>query len=230
MIGRALLVTLLLTLAWLAWQRPAPAPTPSPVRASIPAVPPDIARPVVETETSAVPEAADELWRVVTHRLITPDAAKTLGEQLTELQLAPLRIESRESITLHAFDNPERFGTLAEALQIKSDWLQGGIDAFVIEEEEGRFLVGLGRFYQIEHAEKMQDRLRATGRPYSYQKRTIPIPIVRFTFAPGNKAAAERLWQQLEAAGIMMPVLMPEERFQELYGNAAEYKISETVE
>ena len=228
MIGRALLVILLLGLAWLAWQRPAPAPTPMPVRASVPAAP-TFVKPQIEEEAPAADEPV-QLWRVVTHRLITPDAAKTLGKQLRELQLEPFKIESRELVTLHAFDNPERLETLASARQVKNEWLENEIDAFVIEEKDGRYLVGLGRFYQIEHAERMQDRLRATGRAYSYKRRTIPIPVVRFTFAPGNKAEVDKLWQQLEAAGIMMPVSMPEERFQELYGDAAKYKISEAVE
>lgn len=224
-----MLVMLLAGLAWLAWQRPAPAPTPLPVRAAIPALPAAAAD--TRTREAGRPESADrELWRVVTHRLVTPAAATTLQRQLQQMQLNPLVLTSRESVTLHVFDDPDRFDTAVEARQRKESWLQNRIDAFVIEDEDGLYMVGLGRFYQVEHAEEVQDRLRSTGMSYSYRRRTIPIPIFRFTFAAGHKQQAERLWKQLQAAGIMMPVLMPEDRFQELYGNPAVYKIGETVE
>ena len=230
MLGRAILVILFAGLAWLAWQKPAPAPESAPVRAVIP-VPPAQSIETNSIETEQPTEPADkQLWRVVTHRLVTPDAATTLQRQLQELQLKPLIIQSRESVTLHAFDDPDRFQTQAEAVSREQTWLQDNIDAFVIQDEDGLYMVGLGRFYQVEHAEQMQDKLRNTARPYSYQRRTIPIPISRFTFAASERAEADRLWKQLEAAGIMMPVLMQESHFQELYGNPAEYKISETIE
>lgn len=230
MLGRLLIVMFLAGLAWLAWQKPASAPMPSPVRTGIPAPPAELIKPQSDEAAQPAKEIPEQLWRVVTHRLVTPDAATTLRQQLQELQLKPLIIESRESVTLYAFDDPQRFAEIAEARRIKESWLQSNVDAFVIKDEDGLFTVGLGRFYQIEHAEDMQDKLRITGKPYRYQRRTIPIPISRFTFAASNKAEAEKLWRKLESAGIMMPVLMQESRFQELYGDPSEYKISETVE
>lgn len=228
--GRAILIILLAGLAWLAWQKPAPAPTPSSVRAGIPVPPPDAIEPTDSEAEQPAGLVTEELWRVVTHRLVTPDAASTLQQKLKERGLRPLIIESRESVTLHAFDDKDRFNTLAEAKLRERSWQQDDIDAFAIQDEDGRYLVGLGRFYQVEHAEQMQEQLRRTTRPYSYKRRTIPIPIIRFTFAASGKAEAGKLWQQLEAAGIMMPVLMPEERFRELYVDSPEYKISEAIE
>ena len=132
MIGRALLVILLAALAWFAWQRPAPAPTPGPVRSHIPAPPIYVAPPKEDGEISNAEEAPEKQWYVVTHRLITPDAAISLDKQLREMGLEPIRIEGKESVTLHAFDNPDRFDTLTEARQVKKQWLENGIDAFVI--------------------------------------------------------------------------------------------------
>ena len=68
----------------------------------------------------------------------------------------------------------------------------------------------------------MQERLKKIGKPYRYQRRSIPVPTWRFTFAASDKQQAEKTWKQLQSSGISMPVLIPEKHFQETYADRKE--------
>ncbi|GAV19464.1 hypothetical protein MMIC_P0398 [Mariprofundus micogutta] len=209
-LARIITFTLLTALAWLAWQAPASAPDPRMIRAAIPD------RPV----GSQGSEIKTDLWRVVTRRVVSKAAVYSLSRRLQGMKLEPISIEKEEDVTMHAFDDAILFKTRAQAWEASRIWKSHDIESTVIKADEaGVFLVGLGRFFQAKYAEAMQQRLEHTGRKYRYQKRIVPIPSWRFTFAPGSKEKADILWEKLHATGVIMPVLMPEPQFQKLYGS-----------
>lgn len=220
--GRTILLLIFSALAWFVWQQPAPAPVPAAVRSSIPGLPTQPDHSPAENSAKPTKQQSDELWRVVTRRLVTPVAAKALNQRLQELNLEPIMFESRESIEMHAFDDQVLFNSYEKAIASKNYWLKNNIEASVIQVDDDHYMVGLGRFFQTEYAEEMQERLEAIGKPYRYQRRNVPIPTWRFTFAASGKQQAEKIWKQLQTSGISMPVLIPEKRFQETYGNRKE--------
>jgi len=208
--------TLLTALAWLAWQAPASAPVPRIVRASIPERPPGAQQTTV---------TASSAWRVLTRRVVSKAAVTSLSRRLESMGLTPVIIEKEEDVTMHAFDDAILFKSSTEAWEASRIWQSYGIVSSVIHAEEaGVYLVGLGRFFQARYAESMQQQLEQTGRKYRYQQRTVPIQSWRFTFAPGDKQQAESLWEKLHATGVIMPALMPEAEFQQLYGEMKEVK------
>ena len=212
---RTLFLLILSALAWLVWQQPAPAPSPAAVRNSIPGVPLSAHSP----NENAIAKHPGELWRVVTRRLVTPEAAKALSRSLQKLKLEPIKFERRESIEMHAFDDQFLFSSRKNAAKAQKDWLKRKIKATVIKIDDKLYTVDLGRFFYIEYAEDLQKQLKKAGKPYRYQRRNVTIPAWRFTFAPTGRQQAGKLWKQLQSSGISMPVLMPEERFQETYGD-----------
>ncbi len=221
---RTVLLLLFSALAWLVWQQPAPAPVPATVRSSMPALP---LQPTQNPDAGkAVILKPDELWRVVTRRLVTSEAAKALNQRFEELNLEPIMFENREPVEMHAFDDPFLFSDYKQAIAEKNNWLKENIEANVIKvDDDGdsdHYMVALGRFFQIEYAEGIQKQLKKIGKPYRYQRRNVPIPTWRITFAASSKAQAEKIWKQLQASGISMPVLMPEQSFQETYSDRTE--------
>jgi len=120
---------------------------------------------------------------------------------------------------MHAFDDQFLFSSRKNAAKAQKDWLKRKIKATVIKINGKLYTVDLGHFFYIEYAEDMQKRLKKAGKPYRYQRRNVTIPAWRFTFAPTGRQQAGKLWKQLQSSGISMPVLMPEERFQETYGD-----------
>ncbi|ATX81535.1 hypothetical protein Ga0123462_0665 [Mariprofundus ferrinatatus] len=207
---RISLLLLLSATASLIWLRPAPAPVPPTVRITIP---------VSLSDNSAQRDNADGLWRVVTQRVLTQDAIRSLQNQLKAMGLTPLTLRTKEDVTLHAFDDPGHYTTYEEAEKAGNIWKGLGIQADVIKSQEGIYVAGLGRFYQSHYAEGLLIRLKETGKPFRYEQRTIPIPVWRFTFPAAEKTAAEKLWKQLSESGVIMPVLIPEIRYRELYGD-----------
>ena len=223
---RLTLTAMLAGLAWLSWQSPLPAPAPPPVLASLPTVPIEADSP--NTASSLLPgpsmqpeqRTRPQLWRVVTRRVISKEGMTALENRLAAMHLEPLTIQRREDLTMHAFDDAELFHSSKQAHAAARLWQQHNIETTVIKAGKAAYLIGLGRFYQAKYAESMQKKLESTGRKYRHQQRTVPIPVKRFTFPPTDKAAAEALWKQLNATGVIMPVLIPENRFQELYGDS----------
>lgn len=216
---RTVLLLLIAALAWLVWQQPAPAPVPETVRSSLPALPLQPAHSPDDSTVEVIESKPDELWRVVTRRLVTSAAAKALNQRFQALDLEPIMFESREPVEMHAFDDPVIFSDYKKAIAEKNNWLKQSIEANVIKVDDDHYMVALGRFFQIEYAVGIQKRLKKIGKPYRYQRRSVPIPTWRFTFAASNKQQAEKIWKQLQASGLSMPVLMPEKRFQETYGD-----------
>jgi len=221
---RLSLTSALAGLAWLSWQSPLPAPVPPPVLVSLPPQPIETVTPNAETNPQPKLSAQTEqmpqqpLWRIVTRRVISKEGITALEQRLAAMHLEPLTIQRREDLTMHAFDDAELFHSSEQAHTAARFWQDHDIETTVIKTSEGIYLVGLGRFYQVKYAESMQKKLDSAGRKYRHQQRTVPIPVKRFTFPPTNKATAETLWKQLNATGIIMPVLIPENRFQALYG------------
>ncbi len=222
---RLSLTSALAGLAWLSWQSPLPAPLPPPVLVSLPPQPTETVTPNAETnpqpklsaQTEQMPQQA--LWRVVTRRVISKEGIIALEQRLAVMHLEPLTILRREDLTMHAFDDAKLFHSSKQAHTAARFWQQHDIETTVIKVGKAAYLIGLGRFYQAKYAESMQKKLDSTGRKYRHQQRTVPIPVKRFTFPPTDKVTAEALWKQLNASGIIMPVLIPETRFQALYGN-----------
>ncbi len=231
---RALLLAGLGWLAWIAWQPPTPAPnstpeTPAPVAA--PAQPRETAgaaprmnagEPAANRETG---QAEQKLWRVVTRRIVWPEAAKTLEQRLRDAGLSPIVIRRREEVTMHAFDDATIYHDRKQAKAALRDWRKRHMDATLIKAavEPGKeaWIVGLGRFYLTEYAEQMQARLRRIGKPYRYERRNVRLPVWRFAFAPMPRDQAEALWRRLQDMGIAAPALMPEEEFRRFQSDNA---------
>jgi len=206
---RIFLLLLFVLLAWLAWLKPAPAPAPAAARIPMPAQP---------HSGAFQPEGVETVWRVITRRVISREAVNSLTKLLKSMGLEPITIRNQEDVTLHAFDDATLYKSSAEASTASAIWRNHGIETTVIKAEENTYLIGLGRFYQTHFAEGMQARLREIGREFRYQQRTVPIPSWRFTFPPMEKGEADKLWKQLNDSGEIMPIVMPDPRFQELYG------------
>ncbi len=227
-IGRALLLAALAWLAWIAWQPPAPPPSaPLPAPAAIAPTQPEPAG-AASAQESAAPASAHEekTWRVVTRRIVWPDAAKTLERRLRDAGLSPIVLRRQEDVTMHAFDDATIYRDHAKAKAALREWRKRHMDATLIKVsvEPGKeaWLVGLGRFYLTAYAEQMQARLRRIGKPYRYERRNVRIPVWRFAFAPMPRKQAEALWQRLQDMGVAAPVLMPEDEFRKAWGAAAQ--------
>ena len=219
---RTVLLLIFSALAWFAWQQPAPAPTPVAVRGSIPDLPLQPTHNSTENITESAEQGSDALWRIVTRRLITPAAAMALSQRLKELNLEPIMFTGRETVEMHAFDDLTLFNSREKAVLAQKGWLGKNIEASIIKTSDGLYIVDLGRFFQIEYAEGMQKRLKKISKPYRYERRNVPIPTWRFTFAASDKQQAEKIWKQLQSMGLSMPVLIPEEQFQKTYADRKE--------
>jgi len=208
---RSLLVLALLWLTWIAWQPPQTTVHQQAVKATLPAMP-----------SGAGSTDNRDQWRVVTRRIVWGEAVKTLEQRFGEAGLTPIKIKTREPVIMHAFDDGRIFQDFKEAAKIKSEWEKQKVDADVIKVsiEVGKtvYMVGLGRFYLTEYAEQMQNRLRQVGKPYRYEQRTVELPVWRFTFPPSDKASAAKLWEKLQDLGVASPTLMPQDKFEEIYG------------
>jgi len=207
---RIALILLLGAAAILIWQKPASAPTPAAVRVTLPTTP--------TSQDGLGNSDTDALWRVLTRRVVSKDAIGSLTRRLKSMGLEAITIEHQEEVTMHAFDDAQFYKTHKEAWLASKIWRDQGIEISIIEAQKDIFLIGLGRFHQENYALGMQKRLKTVGKKFRYQQRTVPIPTWRFTFPPMQKADAEKLWLKLNNSGVMMPIQMPEPRFQELYG------------
>jgi hypothetical protein len=224
-IGQGLTLIILAGLAWFVWQPPAPAPSPVAVYAPIPELPVSNqpTKPAATSPNKVVLQAPKlPQWRVVTRRIVWSAAVKALEERLKEAELSPIKLKRKEPVIMHAFDDAALFRTAKAAEAARKKWLKANIEATVIkaniEVNKDIYMVGLGRFFLTEYAEQIQNRLKQIGKPYRYERRTVTIPVYRFTFPARHKREAEKLWQQLQDLGVATPVLMPEKEFQKAYG------------
>ncbi|HXH64107.1 MAG TPA: hypothetical protein VNH42_01200 [Mariprofundaceae bacterium] len=160
------------------------------------------------------------LWRVVTRRLVWGQAAKAMQERLQQAGFSPILLQRKEPVEMHAFDDATLYQDYPSAAKAAAAWRKLGFDANVIKAPSA-YLVGLGRFFIASYAEQMQERLQRAGRKYRYQRRMVEIPTFRFTFPPESHAEADALWQQIQNLGIADPILMPESRFQQMFGDNA---------
>ncbi len=129
---------------------------------------------------------------------------------------------------MHAFDDAALFTSRKMAKAAAETWNQHNISTHIIRADKGVYLLSLGRFYQPAYAAAMQLTLKSVDKKHRYQQRMISIPTWRFTFAPANKQASEKLWRKLNKTGLIEPVLMPEEPFQALYGKSIKSGHKET--
>jgi len=216
---RLLLILVLASLAWLAWQKPLPAPAPASVQTSLPPT-----APKHSDSDTASPRTGQtqpqQLWRVITHRVMSKEGIAALQRRLLAMHLKPIRIRSTEDTTMHSFDDAVLFKSHRQAQSIAEFWQQHDIETNIIKAAKGVYLLGLGRLYQVKFAEGMQKKLDKIGRKYRYQERRVPIPVIRFTFPPSDKQEAEKLWAKLNITGVMMPVIIPEKQFDKTYGNS----------
>jgi len=196
-----ILLILLTWLAWTSWQSPEVMPDAQEIRATVP-------EPM---------ETAPALWRVVTRRMVWKKAAEAMHARLEETGLRVVTIGHREDVELHAFDDVRTFIKRAEAARAKKAWEKRGFEASIIKPDT-RFGVALGRLYLAAYAKQLQSRLRKSGMKYRYERRKVNIPTWRFTFPATSHARAEKLWQRIQSLGVAEPSLMPETRFQPLYG------------
>jgi len=207
-------------LAWYSWQAPMSEQTsPSSVRVTLPhqAIEAVSATPAQQIRHNSG-QKETQRWRVITRRVITKAARTALKHRLLQMQLKPIRIQHTEAVTMHAFDDAVLFSSRKQANHVALFWQAHNIQTNIIKANEGVYLLALGRFYLLAYATETQQRLIKTGRKFRYQKRSVPIPSWRFTFAPESKKASEKLWRRLNASGVIMPVMMPEDRFQASYG------------
>jgi len=218
------LVFALASLVWLAWQKPLPAPAPASVQTSLP---PGLTNNSNADTSSPASEtiSPQQLWRVITHRVMSKEGITALQKRLRAIGLNPLIIRSMEDMTMHSFDDAVLFKSHRQAQAIAEFWQQHDIETNIIKAAKGVYLLGLGRLYQVKYAEGMQKKLDQIGRKYRYQKRRVPIPVIRFTFPPDSKQEAEKLWKKLNVTGVMMPVLMSETQFQKTYGSSIQPNI-----
>lgn len=200
MLGLAILTGL----AWLSWTPPHPPPDQSSVHETLLNTPSTQGKPA--------------LWRVVTRRLVWGQAAKAMQQRLQQAGFSPILLQRREPVEMHAFDDATLYQDYPSAAKAAAVWRKSGFDANVINTTTG-YLVGLGRFFITSYAEQMQQRLQRSGRHYRYQRRMVDIPTFRFTFPPADHAKASQLWQQVQNLGIAEPTLMPESRFEQMFGD-----------
>jgi len=225
---RLLLLTGLAGIAWLAWQPPLPALQPPIVRASLPAMPvADNSADALSGPEDKARQATAPLWRVVTHRVTTPEGIHALAKRLEAMHTHPISIHTTEEMTMHAFDDAQLFKTRRQASDVARFWQQHDIETNIIRAAKGVYLLGLGRYFQAKYAEAWQRQLNRVGRKYRYQRRRVPVPVVRFTFPAGDRQQSERLWKRLNATGVVMPVLISESQFDKLYGDKMQQLITQ---
>jgi len=200
-ITSALLLMLLAWLAWKSWQPPETIFGPQRIKVAIP-----------ERVNAEI-----RLWRVVTKRLVWKQAAQAMRQRLRENGLKVITIMRKEAVELHAFDDGRSFNTREDAVRAKKEWEHDGFEASIIKPDD-HFGVALGRLYLAAYAQQLQQRLRKSGRRYSYDRHIVNILTWHFTFPAARHEQAERLWRRIQSLGVAEPVLIPEIEFQSTFG------------
>jgi len=177
---------------------------------------------------TAAAEPAEGLWRVLSQRIILPEAAHRLIERLEQRGFAPVLYVRREAVELHVFDDPRDFASRAAAQAAQARLRAQGIDADILPTDPtpGHYRLGLARYYLDEYALAFQERLRRAGIPFRYQRMRKRIPVYRLVFPPQPHDQAMRLWRQVHHTGLGRFVLMRERDYRATFANLQ--PISET--
>jgi len=212
-----IILTILLAIsAWFFWQTPKPASAYFIFKTALPTH--------LAIDKSMNNNNSQQLWRIVTRRVISKDGLHALTKRLNEMNLKAIKIERREEVTMHAFDDNELFKNRNLANIAAKYWESHNISTNVIRARKGVYLLSLGRFYQSAYATAMQKKLKNLNREHRYQQRIISIPTWRFTFKADSKTNSENLWRRLNRIGTITPVIMSEKSFQAHYYSTTEVK------
>ena len=189
-------------LTWNAWFPPATISQQADVKAWLPE-PPDL----------GAKEA--EKWRVFTRRMVWKQGVDDFEKRLKEKGMEALVLERKEEVMLHVFDDPRTFDTFAKAAKARKEWTIGSVD--ILKRNDGKFYLGLGRFYLTAYAEKREKVLNKTKKTYSYAQHRKVIPTYRFIFSPLPEKEAEILWKSIQDMGAVDPVMMTENEFNAMF-------------
>ncbi len=189
-------------LAWKAWFPPEFAHEQKDVRVFIP-------------ERPNLGSLEEEKWRVFTKRMVWKKAVDELQAKFREHNMNPILLERREAVQLHVFDDPRTFVSHEEAQAALQAWNIDGVD--ILRRKDGKYMLGLGRFYLPEYAKLRQEALRALKKPFKYSQETKIIPTYRFIFPALSEKEAETLWKNIQDMGAINPVMMTENEFNALF-------------
>ncbi len=198
----ALSVLVLGWLAWTAWFPPEFAHEQSDVRVFIP-------------ERPNLGSLEHEKWRVFTKRMVWKKAVDELQAKFKEHNMDPIILERREAVQLHVFDDPRTFVSNAEAQAALKEWKIDSVD--ILRRKDGKYMLGLGRFFLPEYAKLRQEALQALKKPFKYSQETKIIPTYRFIFPALSEKEAEVLWKNIQDMGAINPVMMTENEFNALF-------------
>jgi len=157
----------------------------------------------------------NEKWRVFTKRMVWKKAVEDLQAKFKENNMNPIILERKEAVQLHVFDDPRSFVSNDEAQAALKEWNIDSVD--ILRRADGKYMLGLGRFYLPEYAQLRQEALKTLKKPYKYTQDTKIIPTYRFIFPALSESEAEVLWKNIQDMGAINPVMMTENEFNAMF-------------
>ncbi|MDQ7003498.1 MAG: hypothetical protein Q9N67_00650 [Ghiorsea sp.] len=157
----------------------------------------------------------NEKWRVFTKRMVWKKAVEDLQAKFQENNMNPIILEHKEAVQLHVFDDPRTFVSNKEAQAAKKEWHIESVD--ILRRSDGKYMLGLGRFYLPAYAQLRQEALQSLKKPYKYFQDTKIIPTYRFIFPALPEKEAEVLWKTIQDMGAINPVMMTENEFNAMF-------------
>lgn len=157
----------------------------------------------------------DEKWRVFTKRMVWKKAVEELEAKFKEHNMNPIILNRKEAVQLHVFDDPRTFVSRTEAEAALKEWKVDSVD--ILRRSDGKYMLGLGRFYLPEYAKLRQEALQALKKPFKYGQDTKIIPTYRFIFPALSEKEAEVLWKNIQDMGAINPVMMTENEFNAMF-------------
>lgn len=189
----------------------APAPAPATTASAAPAEPtaPAAAPATPETAVAPVPEAApapaeppkpvEPKYRIVMPKLSDRAA---VDKVLAELKSGGVKATSKEgsakSLVYEVASDPSPSGA-ANALKIKASLFK--IDASVVDQGNGNFIVSFGKYRTKEDAQKVVDALAKFSAKAGILETTIAVPMYEIRATGLTQTAAEAAVSRLEQAG-----------------------------
>jgi hypothetical protein len=198
-------LTIVLGLSWTAWNTWFPsniANQQNDVRAWLP-------------ERPNLSNHEQDKWRVFTKRMVWDKAVETLETVFEENNMQPILLNRKEAVQLHVFDDPRSFVSNTEAQAALKEWDIEDVD--ILRKSDGKYMLGLGRFFLPAYAEQRQTALRKLNKPFVYNKQTKIIPTYRFIFPALPESEAEILWKNIQQMGAIDPVMMTENEFNAMF-------------
>jgi len=156
-----------------------------------------------------------EMWRVFTKRMVWDKAATAFQERLKESGIEAIVLKRKESVMLHVFDDPRHFNSRNEAVKAQKAWKIEEVD--LLKRKDDSYMLGLGRFYIAEYAQKRQKNLDKNGTKYTYKKQLKVIPTYRFVFPSLPEPEAQTLWKNIQKIGAVDPIMMPTNEFNAMF-------------